>query len=670
MCGISVISQYRHAPLERRRIEAMNCALAHRGPDGNNILIAPGIALGHTRLSIVDIAGGAQPMRTPDCRYTIVFNGEIYNYRRLGERLRMHGVPLRTNSDTEVILELYRRDGAACLSSLRGMFAFAIHDAENDNIFIARDRLGLKPLFYYCDRERLVAASEMKALFASGLVPAAFDPASVVNYFTYQFSVAPQTPFKNVLELPPGYFMQYRAGAAPTITRYWDLEFPRDGDYESRDEHYWLSRFSAAMDEATATHITGEVPIGAYLSGGIDSCTTAALLTDHYSPPLQTFSIGFGNRAYDESVEFGAVAAHLNVGNRTLTLDDARPEGYLDDLRGALYHLEQPQRMAVDVPHFMLSKFVRDHRYKAVYTGDGADEILAGYDCFRQDYMRVWSNGFFKRVLRRRRYLKQYTRHFPEAQMRMLLSLHSARMQRETTGRFGFYPPWRDFWHITADARTSLVPPELFAAGEAQIDALTQQLQPGLVGRHPLNQSLYFETKTRLPGWILWKSDRLSMAHGVEARLPFMDHPLVELVARMPPELKLKGLDEKYLLRRWMLPRLPKRTDDYKKRGFYTPIREWFFTPERYKTLAPYLSRTALQRTGLFEPSAIEPLYQELRRIGVPANANAKFRLMQIEWVLFTVLSVQILHEQFVVPNAARSTRADRLQQRMNLAVI
>ncbi len=401
MCGISIIYQSERGPIETSRIVAMNCALTHRGPDANDFLLRPGVALGHTRLSIVDAVGGAQPMQTADRRLAIVFNGEIYNYRALRANLKTRGISLRTQSDTEVVLALYRHHKTNALSMLRGMFAFGVHDAVSGRLFLARDRLGLKPLFYYWDGITLVAASEIKALFASGLIEPALAPASISNYFTYQFSISPNTPFRDVYELPPGCQLQLDVGGTPVITRYWDLEFPRDDEYESRDENYWLPRFAEAMNDATASHTIGDVPIGAYLSGGIDSCTTAALLKDHYPQPLQTFSIGFSNAAYDESNEFRSAATHLGLANSALMLDDARPQGYLAALIGALYHLEQPQRMAVDVPHFLLSDFVRGNGYKVVYTGDGADEILAGYDCFRQDYMRIWSNGFFKRSLRR-----------------------------------------------------------------------------------------------------------------------------------------------------------------------------------------------------------------------------------------------------------------------------
>lgn len=647
MCGIAIILYHNGSTPEAWRVRAMHAALAHRGPDAANILLRPAVALAHTRLSIVDIDGGTQPMQTADGQLAVTYNGEIYNYQGLRKSLSAHGAPFRTQSDTEVVLNAYREFGAKSVAKLRGMFAFAIHDRISGELFLARDRLGIKPLYYYNDARVFVAASEIKALFASGLVEAELDRASVKNYFTYQFSIAPHTPFKQVYELPPAHTLRLSAGRAPRLERYWDVDFPQAGDYESMEESYWAPRFADALQDAVASHTTGDVDIGSYLSGGIDSCSITRLLAD-IQPRVQTFSIGFDNADYDESSQYRAIAQSLGVANAELRLQDARPQGYLDDLVQCIVHLEQPQRMAVDVPHYLLSGLVRENRYKVVYTGDGADEVLAGYDCFRQNNMRLWSNGPLQSLFRRWRYLHRYTRYFPSDQMHLLLALHGRDAQRQTIERFGFYPAWHDFWQITRAQRAGIMRDDAMIDGEAQMDALVAGMQPQLAGRDALNQSLYFEMKTRLPGWILWKSDRLSMAHGVEARVPFLDHPLVELIARMPPQMKLNGLDEKYLLKQCMTPRLPAMPHAYKKRGFYTPISAWFFTPERMEALQPYLSRAALVKADLFDPDRVEATQRELQGMAKPANMNAGYRFTQLEWTLFTVLTTQILHQQYV----------------------
>lgn len=653
MCGIAIILYHNGSKPEPWRIRAMQRALAHRGPDAAGFLLHGPVALGHTRLSIVDIGGGSQPMRTADEQLAITYNGEIYNFRGLRQSLSAHGVAFQTQSDTEVVLNAYREWGVKSVAKLRGMFAFAIHDRTSGELFLARDRLGIKPLYYYNDGRVFVAASEIKALFASGLVTAEISRASIKNYFAYQFSIAPHTPFARIYELPPAHTLRMAAGSAPRLERYWDVDFPQIGDYESMDEDYWTSRFADALQDAVASHAIGDVDIGAYLSGGIDSCSITRLLAD-LQPRLQTFSIGFDNPDYDESPQYRVVAESLKVANTELRLHDQRPQGYLDDLVQCIYQLEQPQRMAVDIPHYLLSGLVRENRYKVVYTGDGADEVLAGYDCFRQDRMRLWSNGTLNSLLRRWRYLHRYTRHFPSDHMRLLLSLHGRDAQRKTVNRFGFYPAWHDFWQITRAPRAGIMRDDAAIDGEAQMDGLIGGMQSQLNGRDALNQSLYFEIKTRLPGWILWKSDRLSMAHGVEARVPFLDHPLVELIARMPPHMKLKGLEEKYVLKQCMTPRLPKLPHAYKKRGFYTPISAWFFAPEHRDALQPYLSRAALLKSDLFDPERVDSLQRELQAMPKPADMNTSYRFMQLEWTLFTVLTTQILHQQYIEKAASR----------------
>ncbi len=655
MCGISLIyNNNGQSPLQEQ-IERMTKALHHRGPDDRGIAVRGPAALGHTRLSIVDVSGGHQPMNSDDGNHAIVFNGEIYNYRELRKELEGQGQRFASQSDTEVILHLYRRMGAACVQKLRGMFAFAMHDARDNTLFIARDRLGIKPLVYSWDGTTLLAASEIKALFASGLVEPQLNPTSIRNYFTYQFAIAPNTPFRGVMELPAGYHLTLRPGGSPVIEQYWDLQFPRENEYETDDEDYWTEQFHAALEDAAQSHTIGEASISAYLSGGIDSATTSWLLTRFYDKPVETFSVRFANRDLDESPIYRAIANQLDTRVAELPMDDHRAEGYLDELVDAMYYLEQPQRMALDIPFYLLSRMVREHGHKVVYSGEGADEILAGYDCYRQDYMRLWGNDIVDPVHRSLLYFTQYTINFSEPQVEMLYSLHDRDRQRSVRERFGCYPVWYDFWQITADMLPGLFTREFEAEAlaEDQMQQLADEMRPRLEGRHRVNQSLYIETKTRLPGWILWRSDRMSMAHGVEARVPFMDHPLAELTARMPPDLKLRGMNEKYILKKIASPHLPQHPWNYKKRAFYTPIREWLFRDEFCDALDTYLSADAIQDAGIFEPDVVEELFQNILVAQPPNNMSDYYYTMKLEWVMTLVLTIQILHAQFVQKKGA-----------------
>ncbi|WP_455220015.1 asparagine synthase (glutamine-hydrolyzing), partial [Kaarinaea lacus] len=648
MCGIACIYQLNKEPVVHAVIERMVHSLAHRGPDDLKHIQRGPVSLGHARLSIVDIKGGKQPMLSDDGRYALVFNGEIYNFESLRAELESQGSKFLTNSDTEVVLRLFERDGINCLSLLRGMFAIAIHDNDTDQLFIARDRLGIKPLFYYQDGQALVAASEIKAIFASGLLEPRLNPVSVRNYFRYQFAVSPYTVFQSVYELPPGHFMVIGADDNPEIKEYWDIQFPRDNEYESLDENYWLKEFTDALDDAAASHTIGDVPIGAYLSGGIESAATTQLLARHTDDKVQSYTIQFSNKEHDESQLAKEIADHLSIPNKTIYMDEQREQGYLGELLDCVYHLEQPQRMAVDIPHFLLSDLVRSDNKKVVYTGDGSDEIFGGYDCYRQDYIRYWGNQKKNTRERRKYYLNEFRDDFAEAQMRMLFELHRPKRQRSTVRKYGCYPAWYDFWHHLDDVTETLFDNALLINNSDQLDDSVEKIRNRIDGLHMLNQSLYIETKTRLPGWILWKSDRLSMAHSVEARVPFLDHPLVELVARIPPGLKLNGMDEKYLLRKLMMPLMPEHPTYFKKRAFYTPIREWFFTPERQDELMPYMSDEALESAGFFRPEIVRQYLEEINAFGQPQNLDQYYFVMKLEWVLFLVLTVQMLHYLFV----------------------
>jgi len=651
MCGITLIFNTDLKPVSAAVINRMNRSINHRGPDDCGVFTDAGAGLGHVRLSIVDIKGGAQPMHSEDGRHCIIFNGEIYNYKDLRESLQKDGVHFQGHSDTEVILALFRKRGSECLSLLRGMFSFIIYDKIAQSIFIARDRLGIKPLFYHYNEKTLVAASEIKAIFASGLVEPELNRESIRAHFRYQFSICPNTMFHHIFELPPGYFAEISEGSNLKITKYWDLEFPEDNEYETDDKAFWQNEFEHALHDAAQTHLIGEVPIGTYLSGGLDSSTMAFLLKEHYPKSVESFSIHFDNPNSDESYAYRPVAEHLGINNSELTMEDDRSGGYFNLLRDSLYALEQPQRLAVDIPHFLLSKHVQNQKYKVVYTGDGADEILAGYDCYRQDAIRTSGNQLNSEKLRDSFYFSEYGDYFARPFLEMLLQHHKTETQEQVKNIYGCYPSWYDFWHILDHENDNLFVDEN-KAGDGQILNLVESLKPNLSNRHPLNQSLYLETKMRLPGWILWKSDRLSMAHGVEARVPFMDHPLVELAARLPPDLKLNNMDEKHILKNIMASHLPEIPGQYKKRGFYTPIREWFFSETHLDELKHYLSRDKLEQCGVFQPETVEKLMDDLIFSPLPNDLDSYYRNTQKEWSLMLILSTQLLFQLFVAKEA------------------
>ena len=328
MCGISFIFDSANQTVEKDIIGSMVASIRHRGPDAQQFVIKRHAALGHTRLSIVDIEGGSQPMVSSDERFTIIYNGELYNYHALKNQLEEQEVVFHTNSDTEVVLYMYIYYGKSCLSQLRGMFSFAIHDNNSGKLFVARDRLGIKPLYYSWSGDKLIGASEIKAILASGLVEPHLNLDSIANYFKYQFSIAPYTPFKDIYELEPGFLLTIEPGGEPRMEQYWDLDFPEENDYKPLDELEWQNKFRDALDDSVVSHMIGEVPLGAYLSGGIDSATTTYLLNEHYDNEVLSFTIAFTNKANDESELSRSIARHIHVPNTAV--EGNRPDDVVE----------------------------------------------------------------------------------------------------------------------------------------------------------------------------------------------------------------------------------------------------------------------------------------------------------------------------------------------------
>lgn len=650
MCGITALIRFDGQPVSHDIMARMNRALAHRGPDDSGVHIDNTTGLGHTRLSIVDTANGQQPMHCENRRYTISFNGEIYNYQKKTRELLRLGHNFDTHCDTETILRLHMQYGDEAITQLDGMFSYALYDKETQRLILVRDRLGIKPLYFHQNKDFLIAASEIKAIFASGLVEPQFDYQTLYDHFYYQFSITPYTSFKDICEVPPGHLLIIEKGQPPRLEQYWDLNFPKDGEYESLDETYWEKAFGDALDASCQSHLIGDVPIGTYLSGGLDSSTTSYLLNKHYRRPLDSFSIHFEDPNSDESYAYKPVAEKFGINNIEMTISDPAPKDFIHTLEECVYHLEQPQRMAVDIPHFMLSDKVHQHGTKVVYTGDGADEIFGGYDCYRQDAMRIWGNEQTDDDAREKLYLEEYTKQFANEFVHMLMKLHRPEKQQEVISTYGTYPAWFDSWHILDDQIADLWVKHEQIDSKTRLPEFARDIKPKIEGLHPLNQSLYYETKTRLNNWILLKSDRLSMSHSVEARVPFLDHHLVELAAKIPPQYKLSGMDEKYLLKKFMKPHLPEIPGEYKKRGFYTPIREWFFGPGRDH--GKYLDKEVIEEIGIFNPEVVEKLRNELENQTELTDLHEYYLVLRKEWLLMLVLTTHILHHQFILKEA------------------
>jgi asparagine synthase (glutamine-hydrolysing) len=637
MCGFA---GYAGEGLEAERapslLSAMGQAIAHRGPDGSGVWTAPGIGLSHVRLSIVGLADGQQPMTSADGRYTIAFNGEIFNYVELRDELKARGAVFRTGSDTEVLLQLHAFYGERCLERLNGDFAFAIWDAAERRLMLARDRMGVRPLFYTEHRGTLYFASEVKALLTVPGIEAEIDPVALDQIFTLWAPIAPRTAFRNIFELEPGQ-MLIRSGGETRVKSYWMPDFPDAGERDTDDADQ-SEELLALLTDAVRLRMRADVPVGSYLSGGLDSSLIAALAAPMAPAGLNTFSVTFDSAEHDESGFQHEVASMLGTCHRAIA---SSPDAIASAFPEIVRFTERPILRTAPAPLYTLAGLVRDRGMKVVLTGEGADEIFAGYDIFREAKVRRFCarqpESRIRPHLFRRLYpylpgLKQQSAEYLSAffgagasEPNDPLFSHRPRM-RSTAATKIFY---------SADLREAL---GTYDAAEELAARLPERF-----GRwHPLHQAQYLETRFLLPGYILSsQGDRMAMAHGIEGRFPFLDHRLVEFAATLSPRAKLRGLREKHILRAAATGLLPKSVTQRQKQPYRAPDSSSFIGPARQEQpyVAEALSERAVASNGLFDPIAVSKLLGKGRKQDLAGfRDNAAF---------VGILSTQLWAESF-----------------------
>ena len=639
MCGIAgIVALSPSVQIDRSMLERMGHALRHRGPDGDGYHIDHGVGLAHRRLSIVDLDHGAQPMCNEDGTIWISYNGEIYNHEEHRPRLEQQGHRFRSRSDTEIILHLYEEHGDDCVDYLNGMFAFAIWDAPRRRLLLARDRMGIKPLCYARVGDAFVFASEAKALFASGVLQPALDPRSIDNFFAFTYPLQPRTMFHGVQQVLPAQQVVVENGTLAT-RRYWTLGF--ESPETPRPEGEYAEELQAILELSVKRRLMSDVPLGAYLSGGIDSTLVVSLMKKLGYPDLQTFSIGFDDHTRDETALFERSARELGVVNHRLTANASSAEAYPD----VLWHLEMPFRQPISIPLFHLSRLVRDHDVKVVLTGNGSDELFGGYEAYVTDELRRQVGLLPSKALRRAAYaamLRESGRSL-DGLLDHLCETHFTSPEW-LTERYGCVPPWYYYWRLLEPYRPAIYGPamrDMLSAVDTEAELLAMDRSP-MAGLPPLNASLWLESQMRLPNWILVIDDRSSMAHGVEARVPFLDHELVEFVARLPVDLKLKGFTEKYILRQASKGLVPDHVVKRRKYAFNTPVEGWFLGDQRPSFVDEALSESAIREIGIFDPAAVTRA-----RATLAAATATSFEQTRLESLVFGVLGVQLLASRF-----------------------
>jgi asparagine synthase (glutamine-hydrolysing) len=557
MCGIAGVYETTHRGSDGAAgVRRMTGALAHRGPDAEGFLIDGPLALGVRRLSIIDLKTGHQPLANEDKSIWVVFNGEIYNYRELTEVLLARGHRFATASDTEVLVHLYEEYGEHCVRWLRGMFAFAIWDQRERSLFLARDRLGIKPLYYADTPWGLAFASELKAIALCPWVSRAVSPDALFAYLQYGYVPDPLTICEGVRKLPPGHTLTVAEGRAGAPRRYWDpARFFRNGSAPAREEEA-AEALWARLESAVRSHLVSDVPVGAFLSGGIDSSTVVAIMAQEASGPIQTFSVGFREAGYNELPYARRVAEFFGTEHHELVVE-ADDLAVLEDVLSAL---DEPFADPSAIPTYLVSQLARQH-VTVVLSGDGGDELFAGYDRYLVDHRRRYFGMFGDAGLGGP--LRRASDALPEGTpgKNYLYNLSLPRMERYLD-TISLFP---------ARAISNLLEPELIRSAPS-LDAARAAGE----GLDPLSRLQDFDLRTYLPGDILTKVDRMSMANSLEARVPLLDHPLVEFACGVPARLRLRSGQTKYLLKRALTGRVPEEIVTRPKQGFAVPLESWF----------------------------------------------------------------------------------------------
>lgn len=638
MCGIAGIHPLRRPePVRPDMLQRMLGTLRHRGPDESGLYLfqdeTSSVGFAHARLSIIDLAGGQQPLGNEDSTLWITFNGEIYNYRELRQELQQAGHQFATDSDTEVILHLYEQDGVDCLQRLNGQFAFAIWDERAHTLFIARDRVGIRPFFYTIQHNQLIFASEMKAILAALPDAPQLDKTALDQIFTYWSPLPPHTIFQGIQTLPPGHFLLATDGEI-TIEPYWQPEFPtaRLNNNQSLDEA--AAQLRQMLTEATRLRLRADVPVGAYLSGGLDSSTIAALLYHDIGQRLETFSIAFTDTAFDESNFQQQMAAHLGTEHHVITCTHADVGQAFPDV---IWHTETPILRTSPVPLYLLSDFVEKAGIKVVLTGEGADEFLGGYNIFKEALIRRFWARQPESEIRPLLLKKLYSYVQNLGNPAYLAKFFGYRLTDTAEPGYSHLLRWRN-----GARHRRLFHPQVLAelAGERPLPDLP--LPTGFASWTPLAQAQYLEIRIFLAEYLLSsQGDRMAMAHSIEGRFPFLDHHVIEFCNQLPPDFKLRGLNEKHILKHAVRDLLPAGIWQRQKRPYRAPIHHSFFPEGRpLDWVAEMLSPVKVEAAGCFNPLAVQALLKKQARLGSLGEVD--------EMALAGILSTQLVHHHFI----------------------
>ncbi len=624
MRGIAgILQRETGVPVSVESLRQMCAAMTHRGPDDDGIYTEGGVGLGMRRLSIIDLATGNQPLSNEDGSIWVVFNGEIYNHLALREKLIESGHRFRTQCDTETIVHLFEEYGRDCLQYLRGMFAFAIWHSRRRILFVARDRLGIKPLYYRLSPKLFLFGSEIKVLLAHPEVHPEFHRDVLPEYLAFGYLSGAQTFYRGIKKLMPGYWLEIAEGAEPRLQQYWDV--PTSSGEKTRDERYYIDTYRSLLENAVKSHLMSDVPVGVFLSGGLDSSAVAALMTHIRRAPIETFSVGYAEQVCSELPYARVVAKHLDSVHHEVVVSEQQ---FFDALPQLIWHEDEPIVWPSSVALYFLAKLARK-RVTVVLTGEGSDETLAGYTRYTFTLKNAAFDRFYRRLvgqgMRERIRQSVSTSSWIGADLRRRLA-HTF-LTRNGNSWASFY--FDNFFSAFSEReQVDLYRKEI--AGEFKEGASYQHVQPYWENSSGtmLQRLLYTDLKTYLVE-LLMKQDNMSMAASIESRVPFLDHELVEFAMHIPQSLLVNGMAGKDILKRAVRDLLPRSIVHRKKRGFPTPWSEWLTGPRLEYIRKLLLHERSIDR-GLFRPEAVEHLFTE-HRTRYRDHSNRIWRLLNLE---------------------------------------
>lgn len=648
MCGIAgILKTSGKLSVDVPDMQKMVHLLRHRGPDETGLYIDNNVALAQSRLSIIDLSGGMQPIHNEDKSLWIIFNGEIFNYPDLRDYLISKGHTFYTNTDTEVIIHLYEEKGINCVDKLNGQFAFAIWDNNKERLFIARDRVGIRPLFYTYHNNQLIFSSEIKAILSLPGIARQIDYQALDQVFTLWTTLKGKTFFNGIFELPPGHFLTADSNEIK-INKFWQIPFSSSRLEDNRKK--LLDDCRELLFDAVKIRLRADVPVGSYLSGGLDSSGITSTVKKNFNNKLRTFGIRFESGAFDEGEYQQEMVNYLGVDHSELFIHNS---DIAENLESLLWFTEKPLLRTAPIPLYLLSRLVHESGYKVVLTGEGADEIFGGYNIFKETKIRnFWAK-------------------YPDSKMRpaLLAKLYpyifkDNRLNNSLTEffRFGIDDPGNPFFsHLIRWNNTSKIKTFFSSALKAELenyncfDELLKDLPSDFYKWNYLSKAQYLEISIFLSNYLLSsQGDRAAMAHSVEMRMPFLDYRIIERMSNVDPELKINGLNEKFLLKKIFKDILPERVLNRDKNPYRAPIKQGILFDKNL--IEQYLSNDSLTESGLFDPLKVNLLLNKLNKFENTGEVD--------NMALIGILSAQIIQDKFIKnfsPDYSHKSSFDKL---------